>query len=268
MFVGWIRKDTLERDLETLSMKLLLDISSIKKAIDEDQSLCFGIYDGVKLVGILTAHEVDKSVIINNFVYLSIVTKPLRQRLIDLLFKNLLTNKTIIFLAKTDEIELFKPFGFEPFGKFTKATYKGGAVFNFTNAMGKYISNENYLQTMKQIDFIAFDEDRMEYLTKSIKSSSLILSTTFGYQHSYALDKAIIKISPWIIDSGAFDDAEKLLRGVIYHRGLKILIAFFPSDIVEIKELYESYNFQFESGYQLLYKNQKPNINLEMVYGF
>jgi len=134
--------------------------------------------------------------------------------------------------------------------------------------MGKHISNENYLPIVKQIDFLAFNEDRVDFITKIAKPSSLLLSTKFGFQHSYAIDKAIIKISPWIMDDGAFDDAEKLLRGVIYHRGLKILIAFIPADILEIKELYESYNFKFESGYKLLYKNEKPNINLEMVYGF
>jgi hypothetical protein len=268
MFVGWIRKDSLEKDLDTLLLQVLIDKSSILKAFEEDKSLCYGIYDGDKLSGILTAVNLEKTIIINNFAYLSNINKTLRERIITLFFKNITTNKTILFLAKSDEIELFNNFGFVEYGKFLKATYKGGAIFNFTNAMGKYISNENYLHTIKQVDFLAFDEDRLDYITKLSKQSSLMLSTKFGYQHSYSIDKAIIKISPWIMDDGAFDDAEKLLRGVIYHRGLKILIAFIPADILEIKELYESYNFKFESGYKLLYKNEKPNINMEMIYGF
>ncbi|MDD2698537.1 MAG: hypothetical protein PHF17_07050 [Arcobacteraceae bacterium] len=268
MFVGWIRKNSLEKDLEDLSAKVLLDKLSILKAMEDDESLCYGIYDGTKLSGILTAINLEKTLLINNFVYLSNVNKTIRERIISLFFKNITTNKTILFLAKTDEIDIFKSFDFLEFGKFLKATYKGGAVFNFTNAMSKYISNENYLPIIKQVDFLAFNEDRVDFITKNAKQSSLLLSTKFGYQHSYALDKAIIKISPWIMDIEAFDDAEKLLRGVIYHRGLKILITFIPADVPDIVELYESYNFKFESGYKLLYKNEKPNINIEMIYGF
>jgi len=268
MFVGWLRKDSLEKDLETLSNDILLDKSAILKAFIENESFCYGIYDGGKLVAILSAIHLEKMILINTFAYLSNVSKTLRERLVSLFFKNITRKETILFLAKSDEIDIFSNFGFTPYGNFLKATYKGGAIFNFTNAMGKYISNENYLHTIKQVDFLAFDEDRLDYITKLSKQSSLMLSTKFGYQHSYAIDKAIIKISPWIMDVEAFDDAEKLLRGVIYHRGLKILIAFIPADISEIKELYENYNFKFESGYKLLYKNEKPNINMEMVYGF
>lgn len=268
MFVGWIRKNSLEKDLETLSSKVLLDKNGILKAFEEDQSLCYGIYEKENLVGILTAMSLEHTILINNFAYLSNVNKTIRERIIALFFKNISTSKTILFLAKSDEIDIFSNFGFVQYGNFLKATYKGGAVFNFTNAMGKHISTENYLPIIKQIDFLAFNEDRVDFITKNAKPSSLLLSTKFGFQHSYAIDKAIIKISPWIMDDGAFDDAEKLLRGVIYHRGLKILIAFIPADILEIKELYESYNFKFESGYKLLYKNERPNINLEMVYGF
>ena len=66
----------------------------------------------------------------------------------------------------------------------------------------------------------------------------------------------------------AFLDAEKLLRGVIYHRGLKNLISFIPESISEIVDLYKSYNFEFKSGYKLMYKNKKPDIKLDSIYGF
>lgn len=268
MFVGWIRKDSFKEDLETLSAKLLLDINAILKAFEVDQSMCYGIYEKDHIVGILSAVELEKTILINNFAYLSHINKNYRERILYLFFKNLRTHKTVMILAKSDEIDVLKNFDFIEYGKFLKATYKGGATFNFTNAMGKSLVNENYLQILEKVDFVAYDEDRIDFIQNNAKSSSLILSSKFGYQHSYAIDKAIIKISPWIIDSGAYDDAEKMLRGVIYHRGLKILIAFIPAEVEEIQELYENYNFKFEKGYSLMYKNQKPNINLEMVYGF
>jgi len=57
------------------------------------------------------------------------------------------------------------------------------------------------------------------------------------------------------------------MRGVIYHRGLKKIIAFIPSDVEEITNLYQTYKFEITDGYELMYLNDKPNINIEMIYG-
>lgn len=70
------------------------------------------------------------------------------------------------------------------------------------------------------------------------------------------------------MEDAAYIDAEKILRGVIYHRGLKRIFAYIPSDVDEITNLYKSYNFSLSEEYSLLYINKKPDINLEMVYGF
>ncbi|MCW8837472.1 MAG: hypothetical protein OQK11_02100, partial [Thiovulaceae bacterium] len=127
----------------------------------------------------------------------------------------------------------------------------------------------NYLPIMTSIDKIAFEQDKTPY-TKNIllKQSSLVLSTQSGYQHSYAINKSLIKISPWIMRDAAFSDAEKMIRGIIYHRGLKKIFAYVPSGVKEITDLYESYKFDMSEEYTLFYKNSKPYINLEMVYAF
>jgi hypothetical protein len=96
----------------------------------------------------------------------------------------------------------------------------------------------------------------------------LLLSSSNGYQHSYALNQNIIKLSPWIMQEFSFDEAEKLMRGVIYHRGLKKILAYIPAFNDEITNLYRSYKFEFLEEFELMYKNEKPKINLEMVYGF
>ena len=129
--------------------------------------------------------------------------------------------------------------------------------------------SENYNAVVKKLDKDALNEDRFDYIMKTLmKQSSLMLATQFGFQHSYALDKSNIKISPFIMVDEAFTDAEKLLRAVIYHRGLKTIISFIPKEAKEIVELYENYKFELKGGYSLLYKNEKPNINLESIYGF
>ena len=166
--------------------------------------------------------------------------------------------------------ELLKEFGFKKYANFKKAVYKGGAVaFNFSNATAKSISSPNYLGTIKNIDSKEFHEERFEYITHTVaKGSSLFLSTQFGYQHSYAINGNIIKISPWVMEDEAYTDSEKLIRGVLYHRGLKTVVAFIPKDIKEIVDLYESYKFDLTDDFGLLYLNKKPDINLASVYGF
>ena len=271
MFIGWIRKNSFSTDLEALNEKMTIDKSLILKTYEENSSLCFGIYDENNLVAFISAYELEKSFLINNFYYLDEIDDDIKKRLIKLLLENINDDKKpILIMSKKDERKLFSSLEFKEFSKFKRALYSGGGVaFNFTNATAKSISNENFLPIMTSIDKVAFEEDKTPY-TKNIllKQSSLVLSTQSGYQHSYAINKSLIKISPWIMRDAAFSDAEKMIRGIIYHRGLKKIFAYVPSEVKEITDLYESYKFDMSEEYTLFYKNSKPPINLEMIYAF
>ncbi|WP_024953505.1 hypothetical protein [Sulfurospirillum arcachonense] len=270
MFVGWIRKSSFESDLLEFEKTQVIDKKLILNTAFYNQSLCFGAYEDKKLLGFISAYMFEESVYINNFYYQKELSKEVKKRLIKILLTNISEeNKSIYILSLEDEKEVFESFGFKSYAKFSKATYSGkSGAFNFTNATAKSISNENFKPTLKRVDEKTYKEDRFDYVTKSMfKSSSLLLSTQRGYQHSYALNKNIIKLSPWIMDPSWSDDAEKLLRGVIYHRGLKKIIAFIPSEVKEITDLYLTYNFELTEGYNLMYKNEKPEINIQMIYG-
>ena len=132
--------------------------------------------------------------------------------------------------------------------------------------MAKRISGEDFLPIIRRIDKKAYYQEREEYISLMMKPSSLVLSTPNGYQHSCILDKGLIKISPWVMEDAAYTDSEQLLRGVIHHRGLKKILAFIPSDIKEITDLYTSYNFRLTNNMLLMYRHHKPKINLEMIY--
>lgn len=271
MFVGWIRKNTFLSDLDEFEKSQTIDKNLILNTVSENLSLCFGAYEDNKLVSFVTAYSFEKHILINNFYYQDEVDEEIKKRLIKILLNNLYEDeKSIIILSNVEEKNIFTSLGFLEYAKFKKAIYSGGSVaFNFSNATAKSINNDGYMPIMKNLDARCFNDDRMEYITKNIfKSSSLMLSTQFGYQHSYALNKSIIKISPWIMENGSFNEAEKLLRGIIYHRGLKKLIAFIPGGVKEITDLYESYGFNLTDDRYLMYKNTKPNLDLEMVYGF
>lgn len=271
MFVGWIRKDSLEKDIEEFSSHIAIDIHLLVHTILQNQSLCFAAYEENKIVALITAFEFDNSFLINGLYYLEDITDDIIEKLLNLLLKNINEeNKTILFMGNKKEKKVFLEAKFKQYAKFKKAVHSSGSVaFNFSNATSKSINNENFLPIVKKLDSDTYKENREEYISHIlIKQSSLMLSTDFGYQHSYAIGNNHIKISPWIMVDEAFMDAEKLIRGVLYHRGLKTIISFIPSDVKEITDLYLSYGFELKEDYSLLYLNHKPNINLESVYGF
>jgi N-acetylglutamate synthase-like GNAT family acetyltransferase len=271
MFIGWIRKDSLQKDIEEFGTHLALDIHLVVYTILENQSLSFAAYEENKMVALITAFEFDNSFLINGLYYLEDITDDGIEKLVTLLLRNINEqNKTILFMGNKKEQEIFQKVGFKQYARFKKAVHSSGSVaFNFSNATSKSINNENFLTIVKKLDTDTYKENREHYISHILlKQSSLMLSTDFGYQHSYGIGNSLIKISPWVMVDEAFMDAEKLIRGVLYHRGLKTIISFIPSDVKEITDLYLSYGFELKEDYKLLYLNKKPNINLESVYGF
>jgi len=269
MFIGWIRQDRFKDDIKEFAKSKIIDENLILNTVLNNNTISFGAYDDGKLISFITIFVLDKRILINNFYYLDNCDDSIKIRMIKLVLNNInIKNKSIMILVSNKEKKIFNDCGFKEYSKFYKAIYGNESVaFNFSNSMSKSINNENYLNIIKQIDKRCFGDDRFEYLINYMfKQSSLVLSTSFGYQHSYGLDKNIIKISPWVMEDAAYSDAQKILRGVIYHRGLKKIVAFIPSEITEITDLYKSYKFDFVEDFYLMYQNEKPNINLEMLY--
>ena len=269
MFVGWIRKETFVDDLEKFSEKKIIDKNLILTSYESRNDLCYGAYDKDKLVCFLTAYEFENSLIINNFYYFDTVDDKIKERVLRLFLNNSsFEEKTILILSNVIDMRLLETFFFKKYADFTKAIYTGDAEsFDFSNEMAKSLSNKNCMSIVNSVDTKAFQEKRIDYIKEKLfKTSSLLLSTSTGYLHSYALHTKIIKISPWVTEEHAFDDAEKLLRAVVFHRGLKKIIAYIPKESKKITKLYKSYNFELSDNYQLMYKNKKPKIDLEMIY--
>lgn len=68
------------------------------------------------------------------------------------------------------------------------------------------------------------------------------------------------------MENEAFLDAEKLLRGVLYYRGLKKIYGYAPKNVKEIVDLYQSYKFKIIGDFKLMYLNNRPNIILDNLY--
>ncbi|MDD3774772.1 MAG: hypothetical protein PHV08_02305 [Sulfurovaceae bacterium] len=270
MFVGWIRPD-LKEDIMQLSKEAICDKYLCYHTYKANKSLCFGIYNKEKLVGFISAFAWEKSIIINNFCYTVAIDDETKMRLIRLLLRNIESKqKPVLILANEHEKELFSQVDFQEYTSFYQAVrIENNASFNFSHATAESINGENYLSVANQLDEKAFGEHRPHYMSDIMqRHSSLSLCTQNGYLHSYALGKRYIRIAPWIMKTSAYIDAEKLLRGVLYHRGLKKIIAYVPTVIKEITDLYESYKFEFQKTYHLMYLHRPPILNLEMIYAF
>lgn len=271
MFVGWIRQDSFQSDLELFAQNKIIDKNLVINTVGKNPLLGYAAYDDQKIFALITAYEFDTMILVNNFFYLDSIDQTIKERLVNILMKNLNNyKKPVVVLARTDEKNIFEDFQFQKYTDFKKALYKGASkAFNFSQATAKSISNENFISYVKQMDQRAYFEDRSEYLMQiQYKSSSFVLSSANGYQHSYAIAHNLIKISPWINQDGAFDDAQKFIRGLIYHRGLKQIVAFVPAKVQEIIELYTSYGFEMVDDLILMYANEKPKIDIEKIYAF
>jgi hypothetical protein len=268
MFIGW-HTDTFESNLENFSKSVLCDTNLLIKTWQQDKSHSFGAYKEGKLLGMVSAFMFENSTLINNFCYKQELSSDDKKRLLSLLLKNIdESDKSTLVLVSDGERELFDTFGFKSYAPFYKALYEGHDVGLFSTNFSNLSSTE-FMEPLRMTDKEAYRDDRFFYITHMMmKSSSLVLSTPNGYQHSYALNKSTIKISPWVMRSSAFEDAQKLLRALIHHRGLKKIIAFVPARVKEITDLYSAHGFKFAQEYQLMYLNKEPEINLEMMYGF
>ncbi|QKF65652.1 hypothetical protein AVENP_0070 [Arcobacter venerupis] len=266
MFIGYL-KNGFEESLEDLLIENpLFDLELLKQTYHVYPQHCFAAYEDSKIVGILSAY------IFENYLYINVIDviskyEDILKRLISLLLRNF-PEENILVLIENDKSKQLEELGFKTYSDFLRFMHSGESVaFNFSNSTAKQVSGEHYAEVAKRVDRKVFNLNRDEYLkTDCVFTNSLKLSTGYGFLHSYVVNKRFIKISPWIMDNEAFLDAEKLLRGVLYYRGLKSIYGYAPKNVKEIVDLYQSYKFKIYGDFKLMYLNEKPNIILDNLY--
>ena len=266
MFIGYL-KNGFEDSLEELSNNNpLFDLELLKQTYNVYPQYCFAAYENSKIIGVLSAYAFDSYLYVNVIEVLDGYDDILK-RLISLLTRNF-SNENILLLIESDKSQELENLGFKTYSDFVRFVHSGEAVaFNFSNSTAKQVSGEHYDEIARKVDKKVFNVNRENYIkTDCIFSNSLKLSTGYGYLHSYVVNKRFIKISPWIMDNEAFLDAEKLLRGVLYYRGLKKIYGYAPKNVKEIIDLYQSYKFKIDGNFKLMYLKDKPNIVLDNLY--
>lgn len=266
MFVGYLRNDFEEDIQDILDSDNLFELELLKQTYAAFPQYCFGAYENGKIVGVVSAYEFHRHIFINVINAVKAHEEVLT-RLLKLLIQNT-SSMNIFVLIGFDKKHYVEPFNFQEHSLFVKFIHSGEAVpFNFSNSIAKQVSGEDYENVSKRIDREVFMDNREEYLQNDCSfSNSLKLSTQTGFLHSYVVNKRYIKISPWLMQSESYLDAEKLLRGVLYYRGLKKIFAYAPKGVKEICDLYESYKFKKEGTYSLMYLGEKPDLKLENLY--
>lgn len=267
MFIGYLKNDFEENLADLVAQNTLFDLSLLRQTYTTFPQYCFAAYEKAKIVGVISAYVFEKYIFINVLEILENYAE-VYTRLVSLLLKNV-PNENVVVLVDIENSLKLKDLGFKEFCNVVRFMHSGEAVaFNFSNSTAKQVNGEAYDDVARRIDKKVYNQDREDYLRRDcIFSNSLKLSTMHGFLHSYVVNKRYIKISPWLMDSEAFLDAEKLLRGVLYYRGLKKIYAYAPKDENEIVELYQSYKFKIDGDFKLMYLTHKPDIKLENLYG-
>jgi hypothetical protein len=264
MFVGYLRADFKHQCEMLLQSNELLDVKLLENTHAQFPQYCFAAYEDEQIVGVLSAYAFDAFAYINVF-EVHCDYQEATQRLLKLFLKNCTLNSYLLYeKSKAKELQTL---GFKVYGEFIRFMHFGDAVaFNFSNTHAKQVSSEDYNAVCSSFDEAIFHQKRKTYVTKdTIFESSLKLATSNGSLHSYVVNKKYIRISPWLMKSESFLDAQKLLRAVLYYRGLKKIFAY-AANVKEIVELYESYKFKKNSTFVLLYLHEKPNIALDNLY--
>jgi len=272
MFIGWLKfADVAQAVKIAESVGWLADGYHIKLMLMHNITHCYGAYDGDKLIGAIMAIGYEKSAMIK---YFAVAKEYQRQgigkRLFNTLYNVLNTEYPYLYLHANPELQtFFEGYGFEKkfeVGRFVNV----GKVppFHFTNAHAKELDSNDFDTVAKHIDYETFAENRMEFLIDEMdRNSSLKFATKNGFMHSSVVNARNVYLGPWQVRQGHHVEAEKMMQGVLFFRGLKKIIADVPLEQKHIVDLYKNYNFEKKATF-LHMANNNREIKYENIYSF
>ncbi|RXJ99675.1 hypothetical protein CRU98_06515 [Arcobacter sp. CECT 8986] len=266
MFIGYLRNNFEDNISTLLESDELFELQLLKNTYNSYPQYCFAAYEKEEIIGVLCAYSFDNYIYINMLKTIDL-NKDITRRLVSLLIKNI-EDENIYLLIEDSISKELEQLGFKKQCKFIRFVHTSEPVaFNFSNSIAKQISEQNYDEIATNLDKIIFEQNRQKYILKECMfESSLKLCTKESFMNSYAVNKKYIRISPWMIKKQSFLDAEKLLRGVLYYRGLKKIFAYAYGEDEDILQLYENYKFKKDKDFSFMYLKEEPNIKFENLY--
>ncbi|HEX5670283.1 MAG TPA: GNAT family N-acetyltransferase [Sulfuricurvum sp.] len=273
MYIGWLKfVDVPELIKIAEEVGWLLDGYHVKLMMMHAPHLCYGAYEEGVLVGAVMAIEFESSAMIKYFMVKPAYQKQgIGRRLFNTLFGVLKDEHPSIYLHANPHLKsFFEKNGFEyvmEVGRFLNV----GKVppFSFTNAQAKELDGGNFDAIIRKIDFETFGENRMHFMLDEMeRNSSLKFALPNSFQHSSVINARGVYLGPWQCRQGFEDEAEKMMQGVLYFRGLKKVLADVPMGNTKAVDLYERYHFQQKGTFLHMTYGETRNIKFENIYAF
>ncbi len=273
MYIGWLKfvdvPDLIKIAEET---GWLLDGYHVKLMMMHAPHLCYGAYDEGVLVGAVMAIEFESSAMIKYF-----MVKPTHQkqgigrRLFNTLFGVLKEEHPSLYLHANPQLQtFFQQSGFKAVMEVGRFLNVGKVPpFSFTNAQAKELDGGNFDAMIRKIDFETFGEDRMGFMLDEMeRNSSLKFALPNSFQHSSVINARGVYLGPWQCLEGFEEEAEKMMQGVLYFRGLKKVLADVPMGNSKAVELYEKYHFQQKGTFLHMTYGEAHAVKFENIYAF
>ncbi|MCK9372049.1 MAG: GNAT family N-acetyltransferase [Sulfuricurvum sp.] len=273
MYIGWLKYGDVPELIKIAEeVGWLLDGYHVKLMMMHAPHLCYGAYEEGVLVGAVMAIEFEFSAMIKYF-----MVKPTHQkqgigrRLFTTLFGVLKDEHPSLYLhANPDLRTFFEKSGFESVMEVGRFLNVGKVPpFSFTNAQAKELDGGNFDATIRRIDLETFGEDRMAFMLDEMeRNSSLKFALPNSFQHSSVINARGVYLGPWQCREGFEEEAEKMMQGVLYFRGLKKVIADVPMDNQKAVELFERYHFQKKGKFLHMVYGKGKKVKFENIYSF
>lgn len=273
MFIGWLKfADVAQLTHIAQETQWLLDGYHVKLMMMHAPHLCYGAYDEGKLIGAIMAIPFETSAMIKYFMVTPTYQRQgIGTRLFTTLFGVLKDSHPALYLHADPALEpFFTRYGFKTVlevGRFVNV----GKVppFSFTNAQAKELESGNFDATLRKIDQETFGEDRMAFMLDEMeRNSSLKFTLPNAFQHSSVINPRGVYLGPWQCRSGHEAEAEKMLQGVLYFRGLKKIFADVPLTNTTAVALFEKYHFQPKGKFLHMSYGLPRKVRFDHIYAF
>lgn len=273
MFIGWLKFSDVNEVVKLAEEQgLLVDGFHIKLMIMHTPYLCYGAYEEGKMIGAAMAIHYEKSTMIKYLMVKSShqsqgVGKRLMHTLVEAIEGE---NRDIYLHAHEKKMAFFEKFGFETVEEVGRFLNVGKVPpFSFTNAHAKELDGSDFDIVVSKIDHQTYGEDRLAFLFDEMdRSSSLKFTLPHSFQHSSVINARNVHLGPWQVGKGYGEEAEKMMKGVLYFRGLKKVVADVPMSNTEAIELYRSYHFQKKERFVHMRKGKAMKVDFSMIYAF
>ena len=273
MYIGWLKYVDVPELLKIAEdTGWLVDGYHVKLMMMHAPHLCYGAYDEGVLVGAVLAIEYEESAMIKYFmVKPSYQKQGIGKRLFTTLFGVLKHEYPSIYLHANPQLRsFFEQSGFVSVMEVGRFLNVGKVPpFSFTNAQAKELDGGNFDAIIRKIDFETFGENRMNFMLDEMeRNSSLKFALPNSFQHSSVVNARGVYLGPWQCKTGHEEEAEKMMQGVLYFRGLKKVLADVPMGNTQAVRLYEQYHFQKKGTFlHMTYGALRP-VKFENIFAF